>query len=73
MIALGDPKQCTAIEAGNIVNLSRHALGAAQIPDLLTTRRQKTEREREIAGLFREGKAKEALDMKRADGTLLIR
>jgi conjugative relaxase-like TrwC/TraI family protein len=69
VIALGDPKQCTAIEAGNIVDLSRRAVGAAQIPEILTTRRQKTEREREIARLFREGRAKEALDMKRADGT----
>src|SRR5262249_60655683 len=35
----------------------------------VTTRRQQTEREKQIAGLFREGRAKEALDMKRADGT----
>jgi hypothetical protein len=51
------------------VALSRRALGSEQIPEILTTRRQQTARERQIAGLFREGRAKEALDMKRADGT----
>jgi hypothetical protein len=35
----------------------------------VTTVRQQTEREREIVGLFREGRAREALDMKIADGT----
>jgi hypothetical protein len=52
-----------------VVNLMRRALGAEAVPEILTTRRQRTEREREIAGLFREGKAAEALAMKREDGT----
>jgi hypothetical protein len=68
-VALGDDKQCTAISAGAIIDLSRRALGAEQVPEILTTRRQETERERRIAGLFRDGRAAEALDLKRADGT----
>ena len=69
IVALGDDKQCTAISAGAIIDLSRRALGAEQVPEILTTRRQETERERRIAGLFRDGRAAEALDLKRADGT----
>jgi AAA domain-containing protein len=69
IVALGDDKQCVAVEAGSIIEVSRRALGAEQVPEILTTRRQQTERERTIAGLFRDGRAAEALDMKRADGT----
>ena len=66
---LGDDRQCQAIEAGPIVDLVRRALGEGQVPEILTTVRQRAEREREIAGHWREGRATEALAMKRADGT----
>lgn len=69
IVALGDDRQCAAIEAGPVVTLLRRALGEEAIPEIVTTRRQRTEREREIAGHFREGRAAEALAMKRADGT----
>lgn len=69
IVAVGDDKQCQGIEAGPVVNLMRRALGPEAVPEILTTRRQRTEREREIAGLFRDGKAAEALTMKREDGT----
>lgn len=69
IVALGDDKQCASISAGAIIDLSRRALGAEQVPEILTTRRQKSEREQQIVGLFREGRAAEALDMKRADRT----
>ena len=46
----------------------RRALPPEALPELLTTMRQVTQRGREIAGLFREGKAAEALAMKREDG-----
>nr|WP_282572168.1 MobF family relaxase [Roseomonas acroporae] len=69
IVALGDDRQCAAIEAGPVVSLLRRALGETAIPEIVTTRRQRTEREREIAGHFREGRAAEALEMKRADGT----
>ena len=69
IVALGDDKQCQAIEAGAIIDLSRRALGSERVPVILTTLRQQTERERQIVGLFRDGRAAEALAMKRADGT----
>jgi hypothetical protein len=68
IVALGDDKQCASIEAGPIIDLSRRALGAGNVPEILTTKRQKTEREREIVGLLREGRAAAALEMKREDG-----
>jgi hypothetical protein len=69
IVAVGDDKQCQGIEAGPVVNLMRRALGPEAVPELLSTRRQRTEREREIAGLFRQGQAEVALAMKREDGT----
>ncbi|WP_428491744.1 MobF family relaxase [Rhodopila sp.] len=69
IVAVGDDRQCTAIEAGPVIDLLRKALGADTIPEILTTIRQKSEREREIAGMFREGRIAEALTMKRTDGT----
>ncbi|MBU8541780.1 MobF family relaxase [Falsiroseomonas tokyonensis] len=66
---LGDDRQCQAIEAGPIVDLVRRALGPEAVPEILTTVRQRAEREREIAGHWREGRAAEALAMKREDGT----
>jgi hypothetical protein len=69
IVAVGDDKQCQGIEAGPVVNLMRRALGPEAVPEILTTRRQNDERQREIAGLFRAGRAAEALAMKREDGT----
>ena len=72
IVATGDDKQCRSVEAGAVINLLRQALGQQAVPQILTTIRQKTEREREIAGLFREGKpdaAARALDMKLDDET----
>lgn len=69
IVALGDDKQTASIEAGAIIDLSRRALGADNVPAIQTTIRQQTDREKQIVGLLREGRAAEALDMKRADGT----
>jgi hypothetical protein len=69
IIALGDDKQCASPMAGPIIDLSRRALGAKNVPEVLTTKRQKTEREQEIVRLLRDGFAADALDMKRQDGT----
>jgi hypothetical protein len=68
IVALGDEKQCQAIEAGAIIDLCRRALGPENIPEIHTTVRQRG-REAEISGLLRKGQAAEALAMKRADGT----
>ena len=72
LVQLGDEKQCQSVEAGPVIDLLRQALGEEQIPQILTSIRQKTERERTITGLFREGRAAEALEMKRAGGTALL-
>ena len=61
VVMVGDPKQCQSIEAGPVIDLLRNALGEDAIPQILTSIRQKTEREREITSLFRAGKAAEAL------------
>ena len=69
LVMVGDPKQCQSIEAGPVIDLLRNAVGEDAIPQLLTSIRQKTERERQITSLFRAGKAAEALEMKQQDGT----
>jgi len=69
LVAVGDPKQCQSIEAGPVVDLLRQALGERALPEILTTIRQQTEREREASLMFREGRAAEALALKREDGT----
>lgn len=70
LVMIGDDKQCQSIEAGPIIDLARKALGPEKIPEILTTMRQKLERERDIAGLFRAGEAGPALAMKREDKTV---
>jgi hypothetical protein len=52
--------------------LLRDALGEDKIPVLATSVRQNTEREREIASLFRHGKIDQALSMKREDGSAVL-
>ena len=69
IVMVGDPKQCQSIEAGPVIELLRRAIGDEAIPQILTSIRQKTEREREITSLFRAGRAAEALEMKQQDGT----
>lgn len=72
IMAVGDPKQCQSIEAGPVIDLLRQALGSDAVPVILTSVRQRTEREREIAGLFREGRADQAIDKKREDSTAIL-
>jgi hypothetical protein len=70
LVMIGDDKQCQSISAGPLIDLARKALGSEKIPEILTTVRQKLERERTIAGLFRDGEAGRALEMKREDKTV---
>ena len=72
LVAVGDPRQCQSIEAGPVITLLRAALGPEAVPELLSTLRQHSERERETSLLFREGQAAEALARKREDGTARI-
>lgn len=69
LVAVGDPRQCQSIEAGPVISILQEALGEGAIPELLTTMRQATERERHTSLLFREGNSKQALAAKREDGT----
>jgi hypothetical protein len=69
---LGDRDQAQAIEAGDSIELLRRVLPPEALPGLMTTMRQTTRRGREVAGLFRDGKAQLALDMKRADGHAMM-
>ncbi|MEO8713915.1 MAG: MobF family relaxase, partial [Acetobacteraceae bacterium] len=69
---LGDREQAQAIEAGDTIELLRRSLPPEVLPEILTTLRQVTKRGREIAGLFREGSAGDALMMKRADGHAML-
>lgn len=69
---LGDREQAQAIEAGDSIEILRRVLPPEALPELLTTMRQTTRRGREIAGLFRDGEAGQALNMKRADGHAML-
>ncbi len=69
IVGVGDPLQCRSIEAGPSIELLRRALGADAVPEILTTVRQQSERERSTTLLFREGRAAEALAIKREDQT----
>ena len=69
---LGDREQAQAIEAGDSIEILRRVLPPEALPELLTTMRQTTRRGREVAGLFRDGEAGQALNMKRADGHAMM-
>ena len=69
---LGDREQAQAIEAGDTIEILRRALPPETMPALLTTMRQASNRGREIAGLFRDGKADQALAKKREDGLAMM-
>jgi hypothetical protein len=66
---LGDREQVQSIEAGDTIALLKRVLPKAAMPEVLTAVRQKNDRDRKIAALFRDGKAETALAMKREDGT----
>ena len=66
---LGDREQVQSIEAGDTIALFKRVLPKTALPQVLTAVRQKDDRNRKIASLFRDGKAEDALAMKREDGT----
>lgn len=67
LIAIGDPLQGQSVEAGGVVGLLKRALGGA-VAEVTTTVRQRAERERELAGLARAGRAADVLDTLREEG-----
>ncbi|HQT76433.1 MAG TPA: MobF family relaxase [Rhodopila sp.] len=73
IVAIGDEKQCQSIEAGPVIDLLRRALGPEAVPELLSSVRQESERERETALLFREGQAGPALGrLREAERAVLV-
>jgi hypothetical protein len=66
LVEIGDPRQCQAVETPAIDLLAK-AIGDEAIPKLLTSIRQQTARGREVAALFREGRAVEAVAAMRED------
>ncbi|MBS1023200.1 relaxase domain-containing protein [Gluconobacter cerinus] len=67
--ALGDREQAQSIEAGDTVEILRRVLAKEDMPELLSTVRQTTARNREIAGLFRgEKPSADALETRRPKG-----
>lgn len=66
---LGDREQAQSIEAGDALEILRRVLAKEDMPELLSTVRQTTARNREIAGLFRgEEATREQLDAYRVKG-----
>jgi hypothetical protein len=71
--ALGDREQAQSIEAGDSIELLRRVLPKSEMPELLSTVRQRDREDRRIVGLFRENqddnthksRAGEALELKR--------
>jgi TrwC relaxase/AAA domain len=66
LVEIGDPRQCQAVETPAIDLLAK-AIGDEAIPKLLTSIRQQTARGREVAALFRDGRAVEAVAAMRED------
>jgi hypothetical protein len=72
VVGLGDPLQTKSVEAGPVIDLMRKAVGPENVPEILSSVRQLSERDRETTLMFREGRAGDALARKREDGTVLV-
>lgn len=72
LVAIGDPKQMQAVEAGPVIDLLQRALGPNAVPELGSSVRQKDADEREIVLMLRNGQTEEAIARKAANGTLLV-
>ncbi len=72
LVAIGDPKQMQAVEAGPVIDLITRALGEDTIPELGSSVRQRAHEERETVLMFRNGQTEEAIARKVANGTLRI-
>ncbi|MCJ2139430.1 MobF family relaxase [Methylobacterium sp. E-066] len=67
LLAVGDPLQSQSVEAGGTVSLLSRALGGT-VAEVTSTVRQRVERERELAGLARAGRAADVIDTLRDEG-----
>jgi hypothetical protein len=68
LIGIGDPMQAQSVEAGGVIDLLRRAVAPDAIPSIEKSVRQIAASERRLAGLFRDGRAGEALDFLRESG-----
>jgi conjugative relaxase-like TrwC/TraI family protein len=69
LVLVGDEKQLAAIDAGGGFRALRLRLGAA---DLTENRRQSTEWGKQVTALLREGQAKAAFEVLRAEGRVTV-
>ena len=67
LVEIGDPRQTQAISSPAIVLMAK-AIGDDNIPKYLTTIRQQYERDREVATMFRNGQAADAVKALEEDG-----
>ncbi len=72
VVAIGDPKQMQAVEAGPVIDLLQRALGEDAIPELIRSVRQRDAEDRETTLMFRNGQTEEAIARKVANGTLTL-
>lgn len=72
LVAIGDPRQMQAVEAGPVIDLLERALGKENIPVLGSAVRQRDADERETVLMFRNHQTEEAVARKAANGTLRI-
>ncbi len=72
LVAIGDPKQMQAVEAGPVIDLLQRALGEDAIPELIRSVRQRDAEDRETTLMFRNGQTEEAVARKVANGTLKL-
>lgn len=72
LVVLAGPGQTQSVEAGSTVNLLTRALGKAAIPEVTTIVRTRDPDEIRTQTLLREGRAAEALAVKRHNGSLLM-
>ena len=67
LVEIGDPRQCGSVETPAI-DLMAKAIGDENIPKLLTTIRQKSEHDRAVATMFRDGQAADGIAELQKDG-----
>jgi hypothetical protein len=72
VVAIGDPKQMQAVEAGPVIDLLQRALGEDAIPELIRSVRQRNAEDRETTLMFRNGETEKAVARKAANGTLKL-
>jgi hypothetical protein len=72
VVAIGDPKQMQAVEAGPVIDLLQRALGEDAIPELIRSVRQRDADDRETTLMFRNGQTEEAIARKVTNGTLKL-